>query len=54
MKVKNQKAKEVRSASDKTQLSEREVAMQQEIQKLKKANEILKDTLVFLVVDQKK
>ena len=36
-KGRSQKAKEERSASDKTPLSERELAMQQEIQKLKKA-----------------
>ena len=36
-KARSQKAKEERSASDKTTLNEREIAMQQEIQKLKKA-----------------
>ena len=38
-KVRSRKAKEGRIASDKTPLNEREVAMQQEIQELKKANE---------------
>ena len=36
-KVRSRKAKEERIASDKTPLNEREVAMQQEIQELKKA-----------------
>ena len=36
-KARSQKAKEERSASDKTPLNERELAMQQEIQELKKA-----------------
>ena len=36
-KVRSQKAKEERIASDKTTLNEREIAMQQEIQELKKA-----------------
>ena len=45
---------EERIASDKTPLNERELAMQREIQELKKANEILKDALGFFVVDRKK
>ena len=39
-KVRSQKAKEERIASDKTPLNERELAMQREIQELKKANKI--------------
>ena len=53
-KVRSRKAKEERIASDKTPLNERELAMQREIQELKKANEILKDALGFFVVDRKK
>ena len=40
--------------TEETPLSERELAMQREIQELKKTNEILKDALVFFVVDRKK
>ena len=53
-KARSRKAKEARISSDKTPLNEREVAMQREIQELKKANEILKDALGFFVVDRKK
>ena len=53
-KVRSRKAKEERIASEKTPFSERELAMQREIQELKKANEILKDALGFFVVDRKK
>ena len=40
--------------TEETPLNEREFAMQREIQELKKTNEILKDALVFFVVDRKK
>ena len=53
-KTRNRKAKEERITSDKSPLSEREKALYKEIQELKKANEILKDALVFFVVDRKK
>ena len=53
-KTRNRKAKEERIASDKSPLNERELALYKEIQELKKANEILKDALVFFVVDRKK
>ena len=54
-KVRSRKAKEERIASDKTPLNERELAMQREIQELKKArNEILKSAFGFFVVDRKK
>ena len=53
-KMRSQKAKGEKLASDKTPLNERELAMQREIQELKKANEILKDALGFFVVDRKK
>lgn len=53
-KVRSYKAREERIASDKSPLNERELAMQREIQELKKANEILKSALGFFVVDRKK
>ena len=40
--------------TEETPLNERELDMQREIQELKKTNEILKDALVFFVVDRKK
>ena len=53
-KARSRKAREERIASDTIPLNEREIALYKEIQELKKANEILKDTLGFLVVDRKK
>jgi len=40
--------------SETTPLTERELKMQQEIQELKQANEILKDALGFFAKDRKK
>ena len=53
-KTRSRKAREERITSDKTPLNERELTMQREIQELKKTNAILKDALVFFVVDRKK